>query len=558
VTVEGNGLTDGMTIADVRVTGWDVAANTISGTVDPYGNDYPVFLSVGHYGQQDPSTLAVVRTSGVAAWTGDMDDVDTNESPPIDIRVNDSVEACQPDALDNESCITTVLAGPRFTFGVETQEVVGLDWPDGLGVTLNVDRPSTVTSPDYTAAMTPPTTEPYGGFLQTGNQGRVYFDLTRDFPAQPGDVITMTNGDVSKTLTVPALTTNLPDLATGRLTGTAPAVPAGGFLTASSGFYSWGGGMRQDVDHPTTGAWTADFGSGAIDPAQNGNPVAYLTDPDGDTVESVSPWPTLYVDPVADRIWGVDFGPGDTTVTVQRRRTAVYTHTLATTNVLTKGSWNIDMWAAPTGTLQRPAVVLADLAATVDIRAGDVVTVSDSMSTRSVKVATLTVDRISADPINTIVGQATETVTVHLGDGEGGYWGYQTIPVRGEWSMYFDKTQFPNPSSGLQPGDKMQAVVLAAGGGGTVVRTTVTGTIVLPSDLAPIVRSLGLSSRTERTLLALLTTAQRAYEAGRTDAGTRAMDDFEARVLALTPGTISVHMSDVLVADADLVISAHS
>lgn len=557
VTVTGNDITDTMTIADVQVTSWDFAANTISGAVDPSSNDYPVYLSVGHYGQQDPSTLVVQRTAGVAAWTGDMDDVDTNAGPPISIRVNDSVQACQPDAAGNESCSSTVLAGPRFTFGIETQEIVGVGWPNGVDVSLTIDRPSTVTSPDYTAAMTPPTSDPYAGFLQTGSQGLVYFDLTNAYPAQPGDLITMSNGDVSKTLYVPMLTTNLPDLTNGQLTGTASAVPAGGFLTASSGFYSWGGGARQDVERTASGAWTADFGAGQIDPSQNGSPVAYMTDPDGDTAESISPAPALYVDPTADRIWGIDFAPGNTTVTVQRRHTVVYTHTVATANVLTKGSWNIDMWAAPTGTLQRPAVVRADLAGTLDIRAGDIVTVSDSVSTRSIRVASLTIDRISADPINTIVGQATEPVTIHFGDGEGGYWGYQTTPVRGQWGMFFDKTQFPNPTNGLQVGDKMQAIINVAGGG-TVVRVTVQATMAMPNDLVPVVQSLALSSRVERILLASLTAAQRAYAAGRIDAGARAMNDFIATIQSLTPTPISQHMSDVLVADANLVIDAHA
>lgn len=83
----------------------------------------------------------------------------------------------------------------------------------------------------------------------------------------------MTNGTVTKTMTVPTLTTNLPDVTNGTLTGSAPAPPTGGFFTIASG------------------------------------------------------------------------AAGPVTLTIHRGSATPYRSTVTTTNVLTKGSWNLDMWA---------------------------------------------------------------------------------------------------------------------------------------------------------------------------------------------------------------------
>jgi hypothetical protein len=535
VVATGSLGTASLTVADIEVTGYDIAANTVSGTTDQAEPDN-LFVSASHadaYGETQ-----VWHLNG--SWAADFADTG------YQLRISDSYEVCQPDAQYDETCVSGVLAGPRFTYGTEVQEVVGLDWPDGQLVTLTVERP--VGNTVYTASMTPPLTEPYSMWLMTGNGGTVYFDLVGHVQVVAGDVLTMTNGTTTKQQVIPALTVALPDYEANSVSGST-STSSGSFLTASSDAF-WNGGQTHEVVPDGTGAWSTTFDEADI--TDQTMPFAYETDVDGDVTESHAPVPGIWVDPAADRIWAIDFAPGQVSLTITRSATTVHAETITTTNVLTHGSWNIDMWAQPTGTLSRPAVALHD---GFDVQAGDVVTVSDSTSTRTVTVAYLTVDSISA-ATDTITGQrdTTSSVSLHLGEGEGGYWGYQIEPGTAQWSYTFTPGEFPNPPAGLEAGMTGQAIVYP----GTLVRWVVPSATTAPADLIPDVHALGLRAGIERSLVSLLQAAQAAYDADRDTAGNRSMNGFINKVSALTPRTIPTSAAESLIDRAEQVIAAHT
>lgn len=553
VAAHGSDASATMTVSNVGITGWNFAANTVTGVATDQASPNAIFVSLAHYPNSGEwSSINAWQTGG--SWT--TDDL-TNAGPPFTLRPGDTIEACQPDPNDNESCVTRIAGEPRFAFGTELQEVVGLGWTPGQQVTLTIDRPPLGGPPEFSATTTPPSqSEPYSGWLQLGQGGTVYFDLTQgSFQARAGDVMQMTQGSTAKTLIVPALTTDLPDFDTGTVSGHISGAEPGGFLSVADGaFASCGGGFVTEVT-PDTGAWAYTFGPGGIGGC--GTPVAYQTDPDGDVAESHAPMPAVYADPQADRIWAIDFAPGNVTLTVTRSGATPHVQTVATTNVLTRGSWNLDMWATPVGSLPRPAVGLFDLSGGYGVQPGDVVSVTDTAgTTRSFVVANLSVDSVSATT-DTVTGTASQTLALHLGDGEGGYWGYSVAPVLGAWSFTFTAGEFPNPPDGLTPGMVGQAIV-NADQGATVVRWTVppVTTPTEPSQLASEVQALGLGKTGDR-LLDVLAKAQADYDRGKAKQGTKTMNDFIKKVHKLMP-PISPADGARLISDAQAVIAAHS
>jgi hypothetical protein len=367
---------------------------------------------------------------------------------------------------------------PFFAVSVELQEVVGSGWTYSADLTLTVERASTV------VLSTPVTELPngYDGHLRSGWGGNVYVDLTGgSVLIQPGDVLTLSDGVTTKTQTVPALVAALPDYATDTVAGTTTApFPAGSVLTVMPDGLLWDPNFLVPVADPIGTAWSVDV-TADYDVTEASLPVVFQTDADGDVTESHAPRPDIYVDPAADRIWAPDFAAGTVTLTVRRAGEVVHTDAVTTLNVLTKGSYNLDMWVQPTAGLARPTMALYD---GFDVVAGDELTVTDGVSTRTVTVAALTVDSILAatDVVSgTAAPDGTGVVTLHLGQGEGGFWGYAADVSAGAWSYWFlnPDVSFALPSEGIVAGMTGQAMI-----GTTIVRWTVPASVSFERPIA--------------------------------------------------------------------------
>jgi hypothetical protein len=544
VEVSDGTTTKSVTLAALALTGWDFAANTLSGTTNQEANVLARAWNATGAGFTQASPTG-------PSWTVDFDLGDDQH----DLRVVDSLEVQQFDEDGDATTVTGVAAGPRFVVGLEVQEVQGLDWPAGSSVTLTIDTPP-LGSVDWTGTTTPG--DPQSNWLYgTSGQGGAYFDLNAtSTQVRPGDVLTMSDGTTTKVLDVPPLTTDVPDVHAEVVSGTA-TLPADSFLTVV-GDGNWTHAPQHEAT-VTDGAWSASFAGDADYSMADTVPYAWITDLDGDTAESMAPRPQVWIDPSTDRIWALDIGEvgggADVTLELARAGTQVFTDTVTPENLLTRGSWNLDMWATPAGSLARPAVALFDLSRVHDVQGGDVVTVTDGEVARTVTVAHLTVD--GANPATEIVSGTADPgsdVGLHLGDGEGGYWGYEATPdTSGAWSYYFDPDHFASPPGGLSVGMSGQAIVRP----GTVVRWMVSAGPTDPSEIIPLVVALPLTNQVERGLIGKLTSAQSAYDTGRTATGTRLMTSFISSVNGLSPKKISATDAAELVAAAQQVIAAH-
>ena len=483
VEVVGPTETRTLVVADLRITGFDLEANTLTGTSDTTGT---VYLRAAH-GQTEAFTIAPVLDG---AWSADYDDA----IPPYDPRVMDSAEASQPDT-DGDLTITrlSVLAPARFGFGPELQQVIGYGWPDGATITLTVDRPGTPISPDLTSTAIADSTHGSGTVINTG-EGNVAFSLAGGpFLVLPGDVLAMSDGTTTKTQVIPDLRVLLPDYDVAVLSGaTSVPLPAGSFLMVGQDAYSNGGGATHEVAPAVDGTWSQSF---AGDPGGLGTvsatwPWANQVDGDGDSTGVNAPVPQAYVDPVRDRVWALDLTHGPVTLTVTRDGALVDAITVEATTVYHENCGLYDMWTQPTSTLDRPTTALFDLAGRLDILPGDLLAVSDGTTLLEITADLLTVD--DGNPLTDIMsGSADGPVGLKLGDTCGGYSGFGTTPVDGAWSYWFDPTQFAVPLNGLSGGD----VVWVSVGGATRVRWVVGpgpafGGFLAPVDSRPVLNTM--------------------------------------------------------------------
>jgi hypothetical protein len=454
---DGLGTTKTLTTADLQITSFDTSVNTISGTTNMPADHLAVGAQHTNYGDQ----AIVSMPAPGSPWTADFDSAFTG---PYQLRILDEASAWQTDADGDLTEVHRQLSVPRFSFSPELQEVVGYDWPAGATVTLTVNRNEGTA--EYSANRT------VGGecdsrdtcqseYMPTGN-GNVWFGFVGgSFLARPGDVMTMTDGATTKVETIPDLRLDVEDASGDTVSGTTEMpLPVGSFLVTHSEYPWSNGGVHHDVVPASDGSWQTSYaGETEVDGS-----AAVQFDEDGDATAVNAPRPDVRVDPAADRVWATDFTSTPVMLSIERDG-STFERSVSPTNVLTRGSWNLDMWTEPTDFLPRPAVALYDLAGAWDILAGDQVTVTDGVTTISFAVAQLTVDSVD-QATNIVSGTAIEPVSLHFGDGEGGFWGYQATPVEGHWSYLFDPDEFP--FQGLIPGAPMQAIV-----GQTVVRFTV-------------------------------------------------------------------------------------
>ena len=450
ITVTGPNGEASLAVADLQVEGWDDATNKVWGTTDQSG---PVVAEAMHADKEDDSFQV---DKPLPEW----------EIGLADIRIMDAGRVWQFDPEGDLTQLRLTFGPTRFLFSPLFQQIVGSDWVDGSTVTLTID-PQAQGAPDYTATST-------AGPLDCNARGacpawqvpltghvNVFFDLSdTGFQARAGDVITMTDGTTKKTLTAPALRVDLPDLDAERVTGLTTS-PMPGFLTVGTRIEdecdSAHDVMPEDLG--AGGSWAVAFGEECR--VRPGSVMATETDEDGDQTWTTDPVVDLRVEPAMDRVWAAWWAGSNVALTIERDGSPVFTRTVVPQNVLTRGSWNLDMWTRPIGTLDAPMMALFDLSGVggFDIRAGDVLRVTDGAVTRTITVANLAVTGVNA-ATDTVTGTAApgQQVGFHLWDGEEGYWGYETTAgADGNWTFAFETGPGAFPGQGLDPGMNGQA-----------------------------------------------------------------------------------------------------
>lgn len=298
-------------------------------------------------------------------------------------------------------------------------------WGHDTVVDLTVTRSGSII---YTSSATVNEDGPRSGAFPDA-RWVAYFDLEQPDPPidlQPGDVITLTGGGVTRSMTIPPLLVTGVNVDTGTVSGTADP---GSMVHVHVDQIQDPG---QDVMADQDGYWTAIFGPDVI--SFNSRGGASEIDADGNYI--IQAWPTpnppnppnpsITVHPDEDRIDGGEWTLGSI-LTIQIDDPNLPDYTTATTVNPADQDHNNQTWFN------------LNLANVFDLQPGQIVTVFDANTTKQTAIAPRSVTAVDpvADTITGITHLGIEYVIVWVCDNSGCVARYKDITPDGSWSVNF-------------------------------------------------------------------------------------------------------------------------
>ena len=267
-------MTDGTTtkthtVTSLVVDGVDPVADTVYGRAGAGSQ-----VDVGHVYCDENGCYGFRReiADGSGNWVADFSvpGEDPDEQEIIDLQPGMGSEARQCD--EDGECTTYGWSIPNPTIQAQlgNNRVGGWEWPPGETVTVEIDDPATGSNPDYSANATVGVAEwdPEQTWFEINFQG--LYDL------KSGDLVTVSHGTTSKTLTVAPLEITEVDHDLDTVSGiTNPGAELNVWIHEES-FPE----ISLTADE-TTGEWTADF-SGLWDILPRTDGAAAQYDEDGD------------------------------------------------------------------------------------------------------------------------------------------------------------------------------------------------------------------------------------------------------------------------------------
>jgi hypothetical protein len=224
------GITKEVWVANLAVTGFDPNARQVFGTYDPTYD-----LSVWLYDLEDqvPETNPDNGT-----WSATF-----TELPP-----GSWIGATQWDTDGDGTSIDFRIPAPRFTVFPEQESLELWEWPIGANVHISIEDPATNESPDYEDDFSVQTAD------WDPSQSYLWIDVNGFYDIKIGDIVTINDGDTTRTHTTRDLTIEKVDATVETVEG-----------TAASGMqlHVWAHGFDDYEVQPTTGEdgrWVADFG----------------------------------------------------------------------------------------------------------------------------------------------------------------------------------------------------------------------------------------------------------------------------------------------------------
>ncbi len=244
VTVSDGMITKETLVSIHSITEVDTNTDTVSGVSDPGFNvDVWVCDEVNCYNRH----VAAHAVTGV--WQADFAHVGTgdDEQQIFDIVPGTWVDSSQND-YDGDSTMYGINApNPRFQVRANEDRVEGNEWQLGSTVTINVSRAGTSVSQDVLVEAAP------------WDPNQTYFEsrVTGQFDILPGDSVSVTDGNITKTTIVTPLAFTDVDWAADVVTGIAS--PSANVNIWACEPNNGPCHNRHITAHATTGVWQADF-----------------------------------------------------------------------------------------------------------------------------------------------------------------------------------------------------------------------------------------------------------------------------------------------------------
>ncbi len=191
VTVSGGGITKELAVAPLTVTAVDIDADTVSGTGDP-GYE----IHVGMLCDNNSCTRRNIYVDANGNWLADFSVPGIGEGETVfDIRPGSGTGVYEIDEDADATSVSWHVPNPTIEVRANYDQVNGSEWILGSTIMIEIDDPSTETNPDYadTATVGPADWDP----------SQTYFGINTDgYDLKLGDIVTVTDGDITKQLTV--------------------------------------------------------------------------------------------------------------------------------------------------------------------------------------------------------------------------------------------------------------------------------------------------------------------------------------------------------------------
>lgn len=203
IRISGGSSIRELVVSALNITAIDPNTDMLTGTTEP-GQALWMYLDSNASGICCRNFQADVN----GVWKLDYSQPGPNGEPVENIRPGSSGTVNAGDADGDNTSLSWSLINPRIEALAYADRVALVDWPAGQNVYVTIDDPATAVSPDYQHNFNP---------AQDGS----YYEFFTTYDMKPGDVITATNGTVTKTLTITMMAATLIDPATGTVSGVA-------------------------------------------------------------------------------------------------------------------------------------------------------------------------------------------------------------------------------------------------------------------------------------------------------------------------------------------------
>ena len=387
------------TVRNLTITGVDDAEDTVSGTAD-------AGAVVNVWPHATGQTLQA--TAGPdGAWQVDFTDI-------FDLVPGEGGRAQINDDLGNGTAVDWHVFNPHFTVFPEWEWFDGLDWPDGATVTITVDgKPECQT-----------TKESSGGFFNGP------FGAGCDLVI--GDTVTFTDGRTTLTHVVRNLDVPAVDPKRDVIKGVADP----GALV-----YVWPHDPSFEpvqVVADASGNWRVDFGRVGYDLQESMSGRSEIRDEAGNAtaVDWYVPHPRFSAFPELERIEGWDWRPGTTVRLIIDDPSTPGKRDYHQAQPVVPTPWDPDVWW-----------VTFDFAGAYDLKAGDVVTLTDGQTKRTHTVQHLTITAVDPEQ-DTVSGIADPNAQVHVWPHATGQEVVATADGEGNWQVDFTDIFDLRPNEG--------------------------------------------------------------------------------------------------------------
>jgi len=396
LTVSDDVFTKGLVLESITMEIFDVDQDFIAGTAPP-GRD--VWVAAG---PQDLQTgMWVVADPESGGWTADFKEVvDITE----EMRTWSYAQIFDDDGDANEAN-PPPLPNTRFTVFPEWNYLEGYEWPEGAVVSISVAEKEVCS------------TEAVSGSPE-GDPSNTFFSLF--FPEGcvigAGDLITLSSGSLSLTHQVPELAIVNINLDADTVAGTAVFDPEQYVL------HTWIHGVDESYMQLSAegGTWLADFGSQGFDlqPGMGGRVELVDQSSNATAAEWWIPNPVFTAFPEQEAVEGWEWPLGAVVhLSIDDPATPDSPdHEQDETVILTPwGSGQLWVWF--------------DFAGSYDMKPGDLVTLTDGVTTREHTVRNLAITTVDAEA-DTVAGTADPGAEMHVWPHEFGE--YELQPTAGE------------------------------------------------------------------------------------------------------------------------------